>query len=723
MTDLFYLENLSDSKVLRGNPWDYTGKHPDREKWGDPKVKYHHFSGYEGLVPGVRVSGANPAAIIHALVADFDALITEEQRTKAVAKCKVPPNYTSQTGKGGARMVWLLAEPCPIHDTKVLEAFLGHVAKRLNLARLLPEWDREAWLTPATYYAAGTEWKAESAAPIPPDTVAGWMVEACRRINWCRGGNVVIPVEVIRAEAESRWPGGWGGSWEPGSRGRNFWEPSSGNPRACVLRETGMQAFSGSKGFFSWRDIFGPAFVEKYEADRMGQATRNIYFDGEYYWVKEDDAEWEKVKRVDLLVSLKVRGLSAEKPKHDTSSEVDQAINHINMRQRVVYAGQYAYFPTGLLRMGGNLVLNRSRLRVLDPVLNHDGTWGGGFPVLAQWLDSLFAQPIQLDNFLAWVRRFYRGAHNRRPDKILCIFMCGPVGRGKTFLSDRVLSTLLGGHYDISDYATDGGQFSNGCYDYGLWTIGDARPNQDYKSRQHYTVRIKKLVANRQFLANEKYEKAYMTHWYGGLVVTCNDDPVSIGMLPDLDQSISDKVTFLRINPKSDPVFANPDQVLEDELPHFAGWLLASQDATTVEPDTRFGHKAYHDDYMRDTIHGSSRVSSFEEVLASSMPDIAGSSGEWSGTATDLFKALSNADSASMREYTATTVGMFLGQLLSFGRPYLRYKRSAKRREYNLGVTDLESYFSPEVVAVEADVPDWVTSNDTHDTMTPTFFP
>lgn len=706
MNGLFCLRNLTEANVTRANPWEYTGKHPDRKAWEAPETDYLHFSGYEALVPQKRVTkDTNPVAVIHGLVADFDANITPEMILTAVGGAKVMPNWTSQTSGGGARLVWVLSEPLPVMPGKLLEAFLTLAAKRLGLARLLPGWDKPAWETAGTYYACGTGWAKAAAGPLTADTAAGWMAEAGAKFNWRKTDGIVVPVDEIRNEAESKWPNSWGGQWSLGARGRVFWEPSSGNPRAAVLRETGMQCFSGSKPFFTWRDIFGAGFVEKYEADRLGAATRDTYFDSEHYWTSDDGIRWEKVKRIDMQMELRVRGLNGEKGRGDTASEVDRAMSHINRNCRVDAAGNYVYFPPGLQMLGRHRVLNCSRVLPVPPAGTHTGEWGAGFPVLAEWFDDLFAEPIQLDYFLAWIRRFYCSAYRSKPEKGLSLIIAGPVGRGKTFLSDCVLSSLFGGHYDGSEHLVDGGTFSNGCYDYGLWTVGDARPSQDYKSRQQYTARLKKLVANRTFLANEKYEKAYMTHWHGRVLITCNDDPVSIQMLPDLDQSISDKVSFLRIAPESRPVFADSDATLDDELPHFAGWLLASADADAVVQNSRFGQVPYQDALMCEQVHGASQITIFEEMLFHNIDDITDGKPEWSGPASQLFRQLAGADSAGTRDHSANSVGRLMGQLLAQGRPYLEFKRHPKMREYRLSVIKLKEYFSTKPVDDKEVVP------------------
>lgn len=705
MSGLFCIRNLTESNVAQAWPWEYTGSHPPRKEWESPETNYLHYSGFEAMVPQKRVTReTNPAAAIHALVADFDATITPEMLVKATGAAKIMPNWTSQTSGGGARFVWLLSEPVPVMPGKLLGAFLTLAAKRLGLARLLPGWDKDAWENGAMYYACGTAWTRAATGPVSADTVAGWMAEAGAKFNWRKTDGIVIPVDDVRAEAEARWPDGWGGQWSIGSRGRVFWEPSSGNPRAAVLRETGMQCFSGSKPFFSWRDIFGAGFVEKYEADRLGAATRDTYFDGEHYWSSDDGTKWEKIKRIDLQMELRVRGLNGEKGRHDTASEVDRAMSHINRNCRIDSAGNYVYFPQGLQTIGRLRVLNCSRVAPVTAAA-HSGDWGAGFPILAAWFDALFAEPIQLDYFMAWLRRFYGSAARRKPEKGLSLIIAGPVGRGKTFLSDCVLSTLMGGHYDGSEHLVDGGSFSNGCYDYGLWTVGDARPAQDWKSRTQYTARLKKLVANRTFLANEKYEKAYMTHWLGRILITCNDDPVSIQMLPDLDQSISDKVSFLRIAEKSAPVFAEAEAVLEDELPQFAGWLVASRDVPEIVQDTRFGQVPYQDEFMRETVNGASQITLFEELIHNNIEDIADGKPEWTGPASQLFRQLAGADTAGTRDHSAVSVGRLMSQLLAQGRPYLGYKRHPRMREYRISVIDLKTYFSAQPTEDKEDAP------------------
>jgi hypothetical protein len=616
------------------------------------------------------------------VIADYDQNISPEMIATAVSKAPVKPMWSHVTQSGGARLLWQLAAPIRTTNPILHDTVMVMLAKKLNLKRLLPGWDEPAWKNAGQYYAVGNTWTQHSKAPIAESTMTAWLVEAGNKVNWKKAAKVSIPIDVLSAEIEKRWPGRWGGAWDFGARGRCFWEPSAENTTAAILRETGMQCFSGAKSFLSWSEILGAAFVRKYEEDRIGQSIGNTYYDGRNYWRQDGENIWRNYDRTNLSTELRVAGLSSAVARGDTASEVDRALVHIINERRVEDAGNYVFRPAGVITIKGKRVLNVSRLRPCQPAADRVTEWGSGFPFLAKLLDQFFMDAAQLDHFIAWVRHAYRGAINQRPTKGQNIFVVGKINSGKTLLSDLILSSLFGGHYDASDYVTKDSEFANGAFDYFLWTVGDAKPIADGRSKKKFTAALKALAANRDQQVNEKYEKGYMAEYFGRLVITSNDDPESISILPDVNMSNEDKLNFYRCADRRIEFIPDLDQTIAEELPYLASWLLATDHAEWIERDIRFGVKSFHDDHLFKAAQASGDGGLFEELLYSLRNDIPEKPlGEWRGTVTELVNRMSSIEGqGAVRDWNVTTVGRAVSQLAG-SRPYIEKARSKCNRQ------------------------------------------
>jgi len=153
-------------------------------------------------------------------------------------------------------------------------------------------------------------------------------------------------------------------------------------------------------------------------------------------------------------------------------------------------------------------------------------------------------------------------------------------------------------------------------------------------------------------------------------------------------------MTFLRIAKESTPVPRGADDLVADELPHLAGWLLATNDAEFVEQDHRFGQRAFHDPWMKATIQSTGQAQLFEETLYSNRLELAGhdAGGSWEGNATELFKVLASADPATMRDHSPEWVGRMLTTLVSYNREYVSFKRAPNKRVYRLDTTQLAAF-------------------------------
>ena len=201
------------------------------------------------------------------------------------------PNWISRTFSDGVRLVWFFEQPLPMDNPELVKPFLKIAAAELGVKTIFPSWDEGALYDPSHIYEVGRGWRLVAASPISTYRLHDMCVRASEKVRWDREGTR-IPLEVIADEVEQRWPGAWPGDFEVGARGPVFWDGGS-NPTSVIVQENGCVCFSRDKVFYTWRDIFGPKFVEKFEQDRIGAAASEAYYDGQKYWLKSERGIWQ----------------------------------------------------------------------------------------------------------------------------------------------------------------------------------------------------------------------------------------------------------------------------------------------------------------------------------------------------------------------------------------------------------------------------------------------
>ena len=97
-----------------------------------------------------------------------------------------------------------------------------------------------------------------------------------------------LPWDVIEQEINNRFLVGGKGKVEENARGCRIWDPTSTNQTAAMLTSTGIVYFTDGGGFMPWGSpaLFGQSVVNQYQADRVGSAVKDIYYDGKSFTAK-----------------------------------------------------------------------------------------------------------------------------------------------------------------------------------------------------------------------------------------------------------------------------------------------------------------------------------------------------------------------------------------------------------------------------------------------------
>lgn len=433
---------------------------------------------------------------------------------------------------------------------------------------------------------------------------------------------------------------------------------------------------------------FDPAHVHC-ELPTVGAAINGTWFDGRDYWLQVNGI-WRLFRKADISLHMRVAHSISDQRRADRGpSQLDVALEQVHQTRCVDGAAPFVFRRDDFVRFGGKQYLNIARSRIVEPAAG-PRAWGEGFPWIAGFLDNLFDPCEQLEFFLSWFAYAYRHALAGTPRNGQVIYLAGDVNQGKTLASNVLIGELFGGHMDASDYLLGESRFNKELFEVGLWTVDDTVPSSDPRKQQLYSAMLKKIPANYAFSYHPKFRDQILLPWAGRVVVTCNADPESIRILPDIEMSMLDKICLFLIR-TADRDFHGAADHIRAEHPAFARWLHDYEIPPHCQGSARFGVRCYHHPALMETARQSGRTAGFIELLERflrswfELPQHR----EWTGTATDLLASLMS-ESATRDiacNYTPDKIGRRLSQLMGEGYPinYNRESTAQRSRTWAIG--------------------------------------
>ena len=709
------LPNLTTHVVEFGKPWETPiaphDSFPDKAAYhahiSSPATKDCLFSGIRGINANNRVCRNNPAAALIAVVADYDARISDKRRATQLSKMSYKPNFISTSYSGGTHAIWLLECPIPILPGGDFEQILFDLIKKeLKLATAFGPLDQNAFYNSSQYYHAGWEWRQLHTTPIPEARCLRWFNAAMNKHRMGNSSGVIVPLERVRDEMKTRFPGRWQGEFELGSRGCRFWDSSADNHSAAIVTERGMVCFTGPFPFQSWQDIFGQGFIEQYMDDRIGQVLREFYCIGNNFYVLTDSVSpdgslhfaWTMQNRMNVETRLAKRfGFSTKTEKDDPQSEVKDMLGEIMERNTLEAAVPLIYREPGKTLLYGKPVLNTSFLKVYPPEMEKGKSWGDGFSWIAQFMEGLFPDIIQREKFMAAWAYAYRNAYLGEPKNGHTIFIAGGRGVGKNFLTECLYGASMGGYSDASDYVLGSTRFNSRLFEVGVWTCNDTVTKGNNQERSIFSKFLKKLAANRQHVFEGKFKDSLTMDWQGRILVTLNTDPMSLAILPDIDINNADKISLFKA---SDKVLDDKDAArhAREEMGALCAFLLNWEFPEHCIGDARWGVKNYLHPELAVEATNSGSTSAFGEILSLYVRDMFAADPKLErleGSATWFLQQMLSSDAIKEMlrgTVTAHSIGKNMGALAASGSFPLRYQRCHSGRVWWITRAEFESY-------------------------------
>jgi hypothetical protein len=678
----FCLRNIVSNDVFNKVPWDFKSNIPadvnDKEArrkwWKTPTTNHLFYNMFEGQHASLRISENNPPIKMYGFVVDYDATITQEMYDAPVFdKINILPYAWSMTSGGRGRMVWVFEQPLPLPDMRMTTQFLKIIAKDLSLKTIWPGFD-EAFYKSTQYYEVGHSWNVSTKIKVPHAIVISMMSKAWEAMN--KKVTLALPLEQIYTELERKYPKEWVGPFELGSRTKRFWDNDAKNPTSAILRANGFQCFSGPKAFVTWAELLGDTFVRAAEADRMKETSDGIFFDDKTYFRKSDNGDWITYNKEDIKLYLKVRlGITNRAASQHDASDLERTMCFIQDAGRIECAMPMVQNKPGLIFIDNRRYLNISTIHALQPAPDDANISYADFPWLGDFFENFFDDKYQLPYFFAWLKRFYEAGLYYKPCSGQAIFLAGNKNKGKTMLADYIVAKMVGGFRDASSFLMgESGDFTAPFLEVPLLTVNDTTVSTDEQRHTRYSSILKKMVANKDFLYNQKYEKAGSVKWMGRIIITCNTDPESMRVLPNVEMSLMDKIMLFKTSDTKKNFYDGFISKIDQELPYFCRWLLCWAYPPHIVDDARFGVKPFHHKELFQAAMQSGQSQAFLELLQIFIRAWATDYKKvWEGTAGKLASDMMNCQATAPLAYKfgISKMGSLLGQLRARGYPLI----------------------------------------------------
>jgi len=680
----FSAPNMVTKSVQVCVPWEYQTTQPISDEVRHNKETRQHFyknkntqhcfyTAIEAISSTQRVSKDNPPKAIHGFIADYDLKIPAERIGEAIKAMDLKPSYFETSLGGNFRLVWLLEQPLQV-DSAAFGTFIQQQAHDWLRLGLLPGLDRPAFEEVSRLYCNGCAWEEiDQGIAIPAAKSQAFFVECGRKYRFRAGDDECVPLDLVEKALHEKYPAfTWPGTFELETQGPSFWIDGSVSVQSAIVKPGGMFTFAAhaTKPFYSWTELLGKEFTDGFQADAIAKATEDIWWDSKSFWRKVGGT-YVPLDRAELASYFKVTCRLSGKPGQSGVSQAESAFEHLFNHQRVTGAAPFVFRRPGLIIFDSERKLNTYSGEPLQPAGDGTELWAVNFPFLAALLDSLFDPPRQKPFFLAWLRHFYLSALNWEPRPGQNYFLLGGAGIGKTLLNRVGVGGLVGGFIDASDYLVAGAQFNSHLFKRGLWVLDDDSPAGSQQSITRVHMMFKKIAANQQMLCNTKFQNATLLEWMGRIGCTANLDFISTRIVGPLDNSSLDKTNLFRcvkVSPIAFPDRGEITQIITNELPHFARYLIDWEPPAEVERDSRYGYKAFQEGSLLDKTYQGSPTASFKEILIEFLAAYFQNEPKaeyWEGTVSMLLRSLlvSQANDLILKSLRLEQTSRFLEQI------------------------------------------------------------
>jgi hypothetical protein len=620
-----YIKNLAETKLSKLDDISKLSfpepicesKAHFRDWCKNKETDYAFYTMCEGDNPNVRISSKNKINAVHGFAADFDAPLDWDSVDKLITtQCKeFMPTWRSKTYSNYLRLVWEF-EGRLLIDPDMYDSFIRHLSNLLKVERLFAGFD-DASYRASQIFALGKDW-VKIGEPLPKEVYRTSLFKTASKKPPQTSGTS-IPIDVVEEEVQARFPNRWDGEFVVGARGYLFWVDPFVERVGCQVSDGGMICYSdrAGKGFVPWTEIFEPDFIKKYEIKKMGNLLDQYWFNGKAHYKLLHGAA-QQIPKDQLILELRQAGFSPSPRKGKALNELEEAMLAIANENRIDEIAPVVFSPDRVVSYNSHRILNTANI---EPVQPADEGAIGKWPFIHQWLHQLFVDNEKKGTilyFFAWLKRFYASVLERKSKQGQALLLVGPTNVGKSLLSNKVISALVGGFADASDYLSGHTHFNKDLARVAAWVVDDTTSAASFQEQRRATELIKRSAANPRMEYHAKYVDSISIPWAGRVIMSLNMDPNSLSVIPSLDSSNRDKLIALRMSESATTKFPPNDELektIEGEMPYFARWLLDWEVPKEIRGSSRFGVVSYIDKTIASAAYDNSSRSTVAELV------------------------------------------------------------------------------------------------------------
>jgi hypothetical protein len=252
----------------------------------------------------------------------------------------------------------------------------------------------------------------------------------------------------------------------------------------------------------------------------------------------------------------------------------DCPLCQIRTERNVALAGEIAGYPSGIHFFNNRRVLILEGPKIISPIRCD---WS----VLLEFLETLFPEEEQLLAFLAWLQHCRTALLSGRRRQTPALALVGSRGAGKSLLI-WIIKVCLGGRSSSGyRYLSGSTPFNSDVIGSELVVIDDEAASKDFRTRLNLGQNIKAHFFAESVRLEAKGVDAFSVAPIQALVLAVNSDPQHIRVLPEIDETMHDKITLLQTARGELPAelrgSSHLEEVLTREIPGFLHYL-ESQD-------------------------------------------------------------------------------------------------------------------------------------------------
>ena len=301
--------------------------------------------------------------------------------------------------------------------------------------------------------------------------------------------------------------------------------------------------------------------------------------------------------------------------------EIDAEVKY---NSSVQYHGAYAGQRTGdRVKCGDSDWLVTSSPKLVEPVK-------GDCPNLNRLIETLIPNEIARHALYSWIQTQYKAIRRKEHSRCPVLILAGDANDGKTMLL-QLFTTLRGGRQTnpIAAWSGEGPAWNDHLVGSECLNIDDSVAPKNYTARQKFATKIKEAIFIGAVTIDKRNHDSFTLNpqpvW--GVAMAVNATSNAIRTIPALeDDDMKGKAVVIRTR-KADILYREQGdsaaskrwQAYEDELPHFADWLLNDYKLPTDLPDgchkSRSGALVYLDPEAMSELHRAGPAGLFEEVL------------------------------------------------------------------------------------------------------------